>query len=79
MTIVYDPRGLTWDNYCRYMQELFAANDLGTMPEEKWQTWAAGVNGIGYFVQSGVPDPRSFQNWQDWAMALVGIMTVEDK
>jgi hypothetical protein len=79
MTVTYDPRGLTWDNYCRYMAELFAPNDLGTMPEEQWQQWAAGVYGIGYFAQSGVPDPRGFQNWQDWAMAVVGIMSIEDK
>jgi len=52
---------------------------LGTVPEEQWQQWAAGVYGIGYFAQSGVPDPRGFQNWQDWAMAVVGIMSIEDK
>lgn len=74
--IVYDPRGMTWDYYCKLMAELFAPNQLGFVPEEKWRDWASGLNGIGYFVESGVPDPRSFERWQDWAEQMVGIMSV---
>jgi len=33
--------------------------------------------GIGYFMNSGVPDPRGFKTWQEWASQLVGIMTIE--
>lgn len=77
--ITYDPRGQTWDSWVRLMDELFSANQLGTVPEEKWRDWAAGMNGIGYFVESGIPDPRGFNTWQDWAAQLVGIMTIEDK
>ena len=74
--IVYDPRGHTWDSWCKLMAELFASNDLGYVPEEKWRVWADGVQGIGYFTQSGVPDQRSFKSWDDWAKALVGIMNL---
>jgi hypothetical protein len=58
------------------MAELFAPNQLGTLPEERWQDWAAGMQGIGYFVNSGVPDARNFKTWQDWAAALCGIMSI---
>lgn len=75
--VIYDPRDLTWDAWCARMAELFAPQQLGTVPEENWQDWASGMNGIGYFVESGIPDPRSFDVWQDWAKALVGIMSVE--
>jgi hypothetical protein len=34
------------------------------------------MNGIGYFVQSGVPDHRGFANWQDWAQQMTGIMSL---
>jgi hypothetical protein len=57
--ITYDPRGHTWDSWCALMAELFAQQQLGTVPEERWKDWASGMHGVGYFVNSGVPDPRS--------------------
>lgn len=65
---VYDPRGLTWDLWCASMASLFAANQLGTVPEERWTEWANGLSGIGRFT--GAPDSRLFSTWQDWAFAL---------
>ena len=74
--VVYDPRGMTWDQYNKLMAELFAGNQLGFVPEEKWRDWVDGMNGIGYFVNSNIPDARNFDNWQDWAQQLVGIMSI---
>jgi len=74
--IAYDPRGMDWSEYCKLMEELFASNQLGHVPEERWRDWVDGMNGIGYFVQSGVPDHRLFDNWQDWAKNLMGIMSI---
>ena len=76
MTTTYDPRGLTWDLWCASMAQQFASNQLGTVPEDKWRDWASGMQGIGYFVQSGVPDPRGFEDWRDWAKQVVGIMNI---
>ena len=75
--VVYDPRGLTWDQWCARMAELFASNQLGTLPETHWRDWADGMQGIGYFVQSGVPDQRGFAHWYDWAETLCGIMSIQ--
>ncbi len=75
--IVYDPRGMTWDQYCKLMSELFAGNQLGYVSEENWRTWVDGLNGIGYFVQSGVPDHRGFDTWDQWAKTMTGIMNIE--
>lgn len=74
--IAYDHRGMTWDQYNKLMEELFAAQQLGNVPEEKWRDWVDGLNGIGYFVQSGVPDHRGFEKWQDWAAQMTGIMSI---
>lgn len=74
--IAYDPRGMSWDQYCKLMAELFAPQQLGFVAEENWRTWVDGLNGIGYFVESGIPDHRGYANWQDWAKAMSGIMSV---
>ena len=74
--VTYDPRGMNWDQYCKLMEELFAPQQLGHVVEESWRAWVDGLNGIGYFVQSGIPDHRPYENWQDWAMAMVGIMNL---
>jgi len=74
--IAYDPRGMTWDQYCKLMAELFAPNDLGYVTEDNWRKWADGLNGIGYFVMSGVPDQRGFDTWQSWAQEMTGILSV---
>jgi hypothetical protein len=67
---------MDWDTYCKLMAELFAPNQLGYVPEEDWRQWVDGLNGIGYFVQSGVPDHRGFDEWYQWAQQMVGIMNV---
>jgi hypothetical protein len=74
--VTYDPRGMTWDQYCKLMAELFAPNQLGYVSEENWRQWVDGLNGIGYFVQSGVPDHRGFDHWYQWAEQMTGIMSV---
>jgi hypothetical protein len=76
MAIVYDSRNLTWDTWCARMAELFAANQLGTVPENEWTLWASALAGIGYFTQSGCPDPRGFTNWRDWAEQMTGSMNL---
>lgn len=74
--VTYDPRGMSWDQWCYLMSELFASQQLGTAPEDKWQEWADGFAGITTFLASGVPDSRGFNSWQDWAQQLVGIVNV---
>lgn len=75
--ITYDPRGMDWSQYCKLMAELFAPNDLGYVPEENWRQWVDGMNGIGYFAQSGIPDQRLFATWQEWAEQMVGVMNLQ--
>jgi hypothetical protein len=58
------------------MAELFSSNDIGTVTEDKWREWVDGINGIGLFGQSAIPDHRMFDTWQDWAEQMVGIMSI---
>ena len=75
--IVYDPRYMNWNNWCALMAELFASQQLGTAPEEKWREWASGMAGIGYFNSSGIPDPRGFRTWKEWAVRVVDALSVQ--
>ena len=72
----YDPRNMRWDDWCSLMAELFAAQELGTLPEDRWREWGDGMAGIGYFMNSAVPSTHQYETWQDWAENLVGIMSI---
>jgi len=75
--VTYDPRGMEWPLYCSLMAELFSANDIGTVPEYRWREWVDGINGIGFFTQSGIPDQRLYATWQEWAEQMVGVMNLQ--
>jgi hypothetical protein len=55
------------------MVEAYAAQQLSmNVPEANWKEWAAGLKAIDVFVNEGIPGPYIYDNWQDWASALVG-------
>ena len=72
--VAQDPRDLTWDRWCAKMADQYAAQQLGTVPEEQWRDWGAAFAGLGRFTKSSVPDPRGFATWQAWAEILPGIV-----
>ena len=74
--ISYPSTNVSWEDWCGSMAELFASNQLGFLPEEKWRDYADGMQGIGYFVQNGIPEHRNYSDWRSWANDLAGIMNV---
>jgi hypothetical protein len=55
------------------MVEAYAAQQLQIPTADlDWKSWAAGLLAIDVFVNEGVPDPYLFDEWQDWASAVVG-------
>jgi len=40
--------------------------------QTNWYEWAAGLKAIDVFTNEGIPGPYIYNNWQDWASALVG-------
>ena len=73
LALVYDPRYHTWNSWTSLMCEAYAAQQLSSnTPEEEWKQWASGLKAIDVFVNEGIPSPYIFENWQDWASALVG-------
>lgn len=77
MATMYDPRYMSWDQWCALTAEQFAQQSLGTVSESDWQKWVDGMVGIGYFSDSALPNSQGFDDWRDWAQMAVGIMSVK--
>jgi hypothetical protein len=55
------------------MVEAYAAQQLQIpTPDLEWKSWAAGLLAIDVFVNEAIPDPYQYEEWQDWASAVVG-------
>jgi len=71
--LIYDPRYHSFTSWACLMCELYAPQQLQIPSDENaWQDWGVGLNAIDVFVNEGIPSPYKFDNWQDWAAALVG-------
>ena len=67
------PQGASWDSWngnlvMFYSQELIPY----TIDENDWKMVAKNVSQLPTFMAYPVPDPDLYENWQDWASALVG-------
>jgi hypothetical protein len=71
--IIYDPRYHTFESWASLMCELYAPQQL-EIPNQStdWKEWAAGLKAIDVFNNEGAPSPYDFNDWQDWAQAMVG-------
>lgn len=69
---VYDPRYHTFDSWASLMVELYAAQQL-EIPTQltDWKTWGNGIKAIDVFVNEAIPQTDDFEDWHDWAEALV--------
>jgi hypothetical protein len=70
--LVFDPRYHTFESWASLMCEQYAAQQLA-IPDAQtnWQDWAAGLKAIDVFTNEGIPGPFIFDDWQEWAEALV--------
>lgn len=76
LSVVYDPRYMTWNDWASLMVEAYGAQNLEIPGDENdWKNWAAGFTGISLFSNDAVPDPYQFDEWQNWAAAVVNVVT----
>jgi len=73
LALVYDPRFHDFKSWASLMCEAYAGQQL-SIPSDNtdWKEWAAGLKAIDIFTNEGIPGPYIYDNWQDWASALVG-------
>jgi len=73
LALVYDPRYHDFQSWASLMCEAYGGQNL-SIPNATtdWKEWAAGLKAIDVFTNEGIPGPYIYENWQDWATALVG-------
>jgi hypothetical protein len=69
---IYDPRFHTFDSWACLMCELYSPQQL-EIPSATtdWKIWGNGIRAIDVFANEAIPMTDSFDNWFDWAEALV--------
>jgi hypothetical protein len=73
IALVYDPRYHTFESWASLMVEAYAAQQLQVpIVDVDWKSWGAGLKAIDIFANEAIPEPYQFDDWQDWASALVG-------
>lgn len=70
--LLYDPRYHTFESWASLMCEQYAANQL-EIPSEStdWRMWGNGLKAIDVFTNEAIPDTSVYNNWDDWAAALL--------
>jgi hypothetical protein len=70
--LVYDPRFHTFESWASLMCEQYASNQLAIpTPQTDWKEWGDGLKAIDVFVNEAIPNTENFDNWFDWASALL--------
>ena len=70
--LVYDPRFHTFESWASLMVEQYAANQLAIpTPQTDWKEWGDGLKAIDVFINEAIPSTENFDNWFDWAAALL--------
>ena len=71
--LVYDPRYHTFESWAALMCEQYAAQQL-EIPTAMtdWKTWGNGIKAIDVFTNEAIPNTDNFDDWSDWAAALLG-------
>ena len=69
---VYDPRYHTFDSWASLMCELYSPQQLEIpTPQTNWKEWGNGIRAIDVFANEAIPMTDAYENWFDWAQALV--------
>ena len=70
--LIYDPRYHDFTSWASLMCELYATQQL-SVPDSStnWKEWGAGLKAIDVFTNEAIPGPYEFDDWQEWAEALV--------
>jgi hypothetical protein len=70
--LIYDPRFQTFESWASLMCELYASQQLETPTlHTDWKTWGNGLSAIDVFTNEAIPRTENFNDWHDWAEALV--------
>lgn len=71
--LVYDPRYHTFESWASLMAEQYATNQL-EIPSAytDWKLWGNGLKAIDVFTNEAIPSTDNYDDWHQWAQALLG-------
>ena len=73
--LIYDPRYHTFESWASLLCEQYAANQLEIpTPYTDWKSWGNGLKAIDVFTNEAIPDTNGYEDWYDWAEALLATM-----
>lgn len=74
--LIYDPRFHTFESWAALMVELYAAQQLEIpTAQTDWKKWGDGLKAIDAFTNEAIPGTDAFNNWDDWAAAVVNAVS----
>lgn len=65
------PMGATWEAWNGDLLHYFGEEPLPMVDEKNWQVLANAVCSLASFDNYGIPDPVTFEDWQDWVNELI--------
>lgn len=68
------PTGMDWEAWNGNLIMWYAEESIAFHEEADWQIVAKNVSELPTFCNYPVPDPDSFENWQDWALEFTQII-----
>ena len=72
--IPFLPDNEPWEDWNGSMLEYFGQEPIPYVTEDKWQEFAAALSGTPTFANYALPGPDGFEHWQDWVMAIIGLV-----
>jgi hypothetical protein len=69
---IYDPRYHTFESWASLMCEQYGTQNL-EIPNKNtdWREWGDGLSAIDVFSNEAIPRTDQYEDWQDWAEAMV--------
>ena len=63
----FSPEYSTWENWNGNLLHYYGEQLIPMLPEDQWQEVAKSIISIPFFGVYAIPDPLSYESWQEWA------------
>ena len=68
------PDYMSWDEWNENLLIYYGQRNIQLSPEEDWRIGAYNIVQSPVFGRYPIPDPDTFNTWQDWAMEFTTII-----
>lgn len=68
------PDYMSWEDWNGNLAIYYGQRNITFVPEEGWRQGAENIVQSPLFSRFPVPDPSTFETWQDWAYEFTNII-----